>query len=149
MTGVEIFFGALALFGLASGQQAQRKAAKASAQRAQAERNISIARQRREKRNQLRRARAQRAEVVAQGIGQGGAVSRPSTAVSGAVGGIQSQYAYNLSFLDTVSAQNQAAFQASSRQRVFESKARTFGAVTSVSTSFMGAFGEEDPGKTP
>jgi len=125
-----------AVFALESSRQ-QSKARKAQARQAEAQRNIDIAKQRREKRNQLRRARVQKAEVVAQGIGQGGAVSRPSTAVSGAVGGIESQYAYNLSFLDTVSAQNQAAFQASSEARVFESKARTYGTVSSTAKTFI------------
>lgn len=110
-----------------------RKASKARARTAEAERNIQITRQKREKRNQLRQARAQRAEVIAQGIGQGGSVTDQTSTTQGAVSGIESQYAYNLSFLDTTSSLNQKAFQANQEASVFESKARLAGAVSSAS----------------
>jgi len=124
--GVSLFFGVV---GLVQG----RKAAKARARQREAERNIQIAKQKREKRNQLRRARAERASIVAQGIGQGGAVQDPTSATQGAVAGVESQYAYNLSFLDTAASLNQQAFSASQEAGVFESRSRTAAALGQAS----------------
>lgn len=124
--GVSIFFGVV---GLLQG----RKAQKATARAQKAERNIQLAKQRREKRNQLRQARAQRAEIIAQGIGQGGAVTEPTSTTAGAVAGVESQYAYNLSFLDQTSALNQQAFQARQEASVFEGRARVAGAIGTAS----------------
>jgi len=129
--------GVLFVGGLLFQHSAQRRQVRAQAKRLEAEKNISIIKQKREKRNQLRRARATQAEIQAQGIAQGGSVTDPSSAVSGAVGGVQSQYAYNLSFLDQVSAQNQIAFQASQEANVFGAKARTAGAVASTASKFI------------
>lgn len=93
--------------------------------KSQAERNIAKIKQRREKRNQLRKARAGRAEIIAQGVAQGGSVGAPGSAVQGGIAGVESQYAYNISFLDQVEAQNQAAFESSQKIQDLESQRRT------------------------
>ena len=132
--------GALGVFftivGLLEGGRQRRIAAGERARQAAAEREIAKTKQRREKRNQLRQARAQRAAIVAQGVGQGGAAQDPSSAVSGATAGVESQYAYNLSFLDTVSAQNTRAFEASTAARSAEGRAREAQAISSTASSF-------------
>ena len=132
--GVQEF---IAVAGLLVGASESRKARRATSRQREAERNISVIKQRREKRNQLRQARAARAEVIAQGVGQGGAVAAPSPPVSGAVGGIESQYAYNLSFLDQVSQQNIFAFNASQQASVFQSRASTATSIASTAAKFI------------
>ena len=129
--------GFVAVAGLLFQRQAQKRQARAQSKRLEAEKNISLIKQRREKRNQLRRARSAQAEIQAQGIAQGGSVTDPSSSTSGGVGGVQSQYAFNLSFLDQVATQNQIALNASQEANVFGAKANTFGTVASTAAKFI------------
>lgn len=131
---------ALAIIAIGATVNASEESKRASAARqrqAEAEKKISILQQKREKRNQLRQARVQRAAVQAQAIGQGGSAASPSSATQGAQAGIESQYAYNLSFLDQAQAYNAQAFKASSEARVFESKARESSSYAGLATAFM------------
>lgn len=137
VTGVDLFLGGLALFGLYQQNEQQGKANEATSRRIEAERKISVLKQKREKRNQLRKARVQRASVVAQGVGQGGSASAPSSNVQGATAGLESQYAYNLSFLDQAKGLNTQALAASEQANVFTSNANTAGAVSAFASTFI------------
>ena len=128
-----LFLGVVSTF---VSMQASSQAAGARSRQAEAQRNIAITKQKREKRNQLRKARQAQAEVVAQGVAQGGTAGAPSSAVSGGVAGVGSQYAYNLSFLDQVGAFSQEAFSASQSAAAYESTARTAGAAAGVAFKF-------------
>ena len=110
----------------------EEEAKTARKKKSQAERNIAVVKQKREKRNQLRKTRQARADIIAQGVGTGGSVGAPSSAVSGGTGAVDSQYAYNISFLDTLEAQNQSAFESSQKIQDLESDKRTTQTIASA-----------------
>ncbi len=128
-----LFLGVVSTF---ASMQASSQEAAARGKQIEAQRNIAITKQKREKRNQLRAARKAQAEITAQGVAQGGTAGAPSSAVSGGIAGVGSQYAYNLSFLDQVGAFNQEAFSASQDAAEAGSRAKTFGAAAGVAFKF-------------
>lgn len=90
------------------------------------------------RRDQVAQARRARAQIIAQGenSGLGG-----GSQVAGAAGSVQSQLAYNTSFLNDLSQLDQARFKFQSDAAGHLSKADTYSAVSSVSQNFSGIFG--------
>lgn len=111
----------------ASSIDQQKRAARASkrAQRAQqVQADLQTAR---ERRNQIRQARIQRAQLEAQALAQG---TTGASSVVGAAGSVQSQLGSNIGFLNQqqqlsqfASAQNQRAAAAQTRASIFSSVA--------------------------
>lgn len=130
MSGLEIFAAFMTVGSTLKASSEQRKARSAERRQMEAQRRIAGAKESRERLQAARRARAARAEIVAGGeaAGAGGASS-----VTAGAGGQQTGFAQQMSFLDTVGAEQETIFQEGLAASRASSRAATVGAIGSLS----------------
>lgn len=121
---------------------AQEDAAEAQRQRQQVEQNVANLKAERQKKEQIRRARSERGEVLNIGATRG--VSQ-SSGVQGGAGSVMSQLGGNLSYMDRQQGMANQASIFSQRASAFQSQANQWGArsqmASGVAKSAFGTFG--------
>lgn len=140
----------VAAAGAVASYQQQSRAADAAQEQAKNQRAAQTVRQRmadretaRQRRESIREARSARGRVLAQGATQG---TSQSSGVAGAMGSVQSQAGYNISFLDQqqdlaggASMFSQRAADARSKQAGYQAKANLFSSISSSAWSAGGS----------
>lgn len=114
----------------------QSKARKAEARRQEAQNRIAALKQQREARNALRKSRIAKAQAQAEAVSSGTTPGAISSGAAGAVGSIESQYAYNLSFLDKAGAYNTQAQVFGQQAADYRGKAEVGKAISNTASVF-------------